>query len=270
MMSEQDLAEAPEGGAEPLEPSAQPDPAPSAEDRALQMGWTPKEQFKGDPAKWVDAETFVKRGDEFLPFLKANNKRQEREIAKLREAVSKAIEHSSKAEARAYERAKRDLEAELERATEAGDVAGVKAVTQEIVDLAKDIAKPTSTHPNGWTPDFAEAVEEWKEDNAWYGKDRVMTAFAHDVERELLDEGVPDKKRLKRIAKAVREEFPDKFTNPRRAMPAAAEAPGLGRAPAAKGYNDLPADARQFCDELVRDKITSREKYVADYFKDAK
>lgn len=31
------------------------------ETKAREMGWTPKEEFKGDPDKWVDAKDWVER-----------------------------------------------------------------------------------------------------------------------------------------------------------------------------------------------------------------
>ena len=36
------------------------------EAEARKHGWRPKEEFKGDPARWTDAETFVKRADEVM------------------------------------------------------------------------------------------------------------------------------------------------------------------------------------------------------------
>lgn len=271
-MSEPLEAEAPlDDAVEPQEPTVQADEAGSAEDRALTMGWTPKEQFKGDPAKWVDAETFVKRGEEFLPFLKANNKRQEREIAKLREAVDRSVQHISKADQRAYERARRDLEAELERAAEAGDTAGVKAVAKEIVDLEKEVVAKPEDQPVWETPAGKAALTEFRSGNPWFEKDRVMTAAAVEIAGELAEGGlIEPKAQLAEVSRRMRVEFAHKFTNPRRADPAAVEGAGAGRRTSAKGYSDLPADARQFCDELVRDKITSRDKYVAEYFKEAK
>src|SRR5258708_39582765 len=38
-------------------------------------GWVDKPDFKGDPAKWVDAKTFLERGQTFIPFLKAESGR---------------------------------------------------------------------------------------------------------------------------------------------------------------------------------------------------
>jgi hypothetical protein len=43
---------------------------------------------------------------------------------------------------------------------------------------------------------------------------------------------------------------------------------GAPRRTGAKGYSDLPSDARQMCDELCRDmpKLMTRDKFVKDYF----
>ena len=39
------------------------------EQEAITLGWVPQDQFKGDPAKWTDAETFVARGKEKVVLL---------------------------------------------------------------------------------------------------------------------------------------------------------------------------------------------------------
>lgn len=271
------LAEATTTPAGAPESAVQADAAPSWDDRALQMGWTPKEQFRGDPDKWVDAETFVRRGEEFLPFVKANNKRLERElekangqIAKLKGAVDNAVQHISRADQRAYERARRELEADLDRAAEAGDIASVRAINKDIVDLEKEVRAEAKPEHVAETPDGKAALSEFKVANPWFEKDRVMTAAAIEIGNELAAEGVLEPRiQLAEIAKRIRAEFPHKFTNPRREQAAAVEGASLGSKPRGKGYADLPADARQMCDELVRDKIITREKYVSEFFKEA-
>lgn len=81
----------------------------SAEAKALRMGWKPKEEFNGDTSKWVDAETFIKRGEEFLPFVQANNKALEaknreldKELKKLKRSMEEFSEYHSKTEAISY------------------------------------------------------------------------------------------------------------------------------------------------------------------------
>lgn len=249
---------------------AQQDASLSAEDRAMAMGWTPQTQFKGDPAKWVDAETFVKRGEEFLPFLKANNRRLEQahdravaKIAALEKAVQTSIQHISRADQRAYAKARADLDAELEQYAAAGNVEAVKAVTKDILDLQNE------TTAKADAPDVPPEMAAWQEANPWYGTDKALTAAARAIADDVFEEGYTGKAQLAEVDRRIRAEFPAKFakpTNPNRKLPGAVE--GVGTAPRRSGktYSDLPPEARAMCDSFVRDiKGFTKEKFVADY-----
>lgn len=268
--------DAPAGaGGEDKTTQTQADDAPSYEDRAMAMGWTPKTQFKGDPEKWVDAETFVKRGEEFLPFLKANNRRLEQaldkantKLAGLEKAVERSIEHISRADQRAYARARAELEAELEQAASNGDAASVKAITKDIVDLEKEVSgagKPEK----GADPEIPAEMQAWMDDNPWYGKDKALTAACQAIANDVFDEGYTGKAQLAEVDKRLRAEFPHKFTkpeNPNRRAAASVEGPGAA-VKAGKTYADLPPEAKQMCDEFCRDiKGFTREKFVKDYY----
>lgn len=253
----------------------QTEAAPDWEDRAMAMGWTPKSQFKGDPEKWVDAETFVKRGEEFLPFLKANNRRLEQalerangKIEQMEKGLKGAIQQLSKADQRAYARAKAELEAELEQFAQAGDAAGVKAVTQDIVALERETAgKADEALEQTGEPEY---FTEWKSENPWFGKDKAMTAAAQAFGEDAVAEGFTGKALVKEVDRRIREEFAHKFAkpeNPNRRQAAAVETQGAPAKSGGKTYADLPADAKRMCDELCRDiKGFTREKYVRDFF----
>lgn len=249
---------------------AQQDASLSAEDRAMAMGWTPKGQFKGDPEKWVDAETFVKRGEEFLPFLKANNRRLEQahdravaKIAALEKAVQTSIQHISRADQRAYAKARADLDVELEQYAAAGNVEAVKAVTKDILDLQNE------TTAKADVPDVPAEMAAWQEANPWYGTDKALTAAVRAIADDVFEEGYTGKAQLAEVDRRIRAEFPAKFakpTNPNRKLPGAVE--GVGTAPRRSGktYSDLPPEARAMCDSFVRDiRGFTREKFVADY-----
>lgn len=242
-------------------------PEISAEDRALTMGWTPKEQFKGDPSKWVDAETFVKRGEEFLPFLKANNRRLEqahersqKELAELKASLKEVRDYTSKAEERAYQRALKDLQAELDQAAAAGDVEGVRAVTDDIRKLEKEVSAPApkDNEPPAYLTD-------WKADNPWFESDRVLKAAAIEIAQELTEAGVTGKAQLDAVSKRIKAEFPTKFENPNRRQASAVEGAGSAPRRSGKGYTDLPSDAKAACDRWVKQGLMTREDYVKNY-----
>lgn len=146
------------------------------EAEARQHGWTPKEEFKGDPSRWVDATTFVERADQVMPLLKKQNEHLKREMEGLKKDIRRASEHFSKAEERAYNRALAELTAKQDAAAEVGDVAGVQAVRKEIADLKADI--PT-TQPADLALEAKEAEIDWREKNPWYDKGGLPTDYAN-------------------------------------------------------------------------------------------
>ncbi|MCR5876940.1 hypothetical protein [Phenylobacterium sp. J367] len=242
------------------------DQGPSVEDRALAMGWTPQGQFKGDPAKWVDAETFVKRGEEFLPFLKANNARLEKALDRTRADLAKLAEHHSKTAEREYQRALRDIEARIAEATAAGDAQGVMDAADELADLRADAkagAKPAEQGPN-------EEFKAWQAENEWYGTDRALSAAFDALCKDVLEEGYTKPKAgLKEATSRLKAAFPEKFAkpaNPNRQQAAAVEGGGAPARRGSKSRADLPADARSFMDRMVKQGLMTEAQYLKDFF----
>jgi hypothetical protein len=115
------------------------DPGMNVEVQARELGWSPKEEFKGDPERWIDAETFVKRGEELMPILKANNRKLLGEVMSLKEAVkasqdsiSALKEFNSKINIREAKETKKVLVEQLKEARSDGDVETELKLTKEI------------------------------------------------------------------------------------------------------------------------------------------
>lgn len=243
---------------------------PSIEDRARDMGWRPKEEFKGDESRWVDADTFVKKGEEILPIIKANAKKTEAErdalkveMAALKKDVADFRKYHTQTEKRAYERAIRDLEERQAEAVEANDLKSVRAITKEITDLSRDVRTDDSGDAYA-TPDHAKAVSSWKAENTWYGSDAAMTGAASAIATELEQQGVKGADQLVEVAKRIRAEFPHKFENERRKAPAAVEGSTTPRK-AGKTRADLPAEARTTMDRWVKQGLLTEKQFLADY-----
>lgn len=236
------------------------------EDKARKMGWTAKDEFKGDPAKWRDATEFVERGENMLPIVRATVKRQERELADLKKTVAEFAEYHNKTEARAYERALKELKTKQIQAVSAGDAEAFVQVDAEMAALHKEATeKPRITVPEpGVHPDYP----EWADRNKWIDTDPEMAAYAESYGEFIRKKGskVEGAAFLDLIAKAVKKEFPEKFTNPRRS-----EAPSVeGSTPpikkGGKSYADLPKEAKDACDRFVSKFGVKRDEYVKQYF----
>lgn len=251
------------GGGEAIEPTV--------EDRARDMGWRPKDEFKGDDTKWVDAETFVKRGEEILPILRATAKKDREaleaakaEIAEMKKTFSEFKRYHSATEQRALEKARKELEREMAEAVEAKDHQAVREIANEMASLSKDVRTDDDGNDMG-SPQMVAFKEEWERENPWINTDPDLKAYAFGICQDMAAKGVKPKDQLIEAAKKVRQAFPHKFENDRRKAPAAVE----GQTPprkAGKGRSDLPPEARQTMDRWVKQGLITEAQYLKDYF----
>lgn len=239
--------------------------APDIIEKATKMGWTSKEEFRGDPDKWRPADEFVERGENMLPIVRATVKRQEREIAELKQSMKQFAEFHNKTEQRAYEKALSDLKAQRADAIAAGDGETFAKVDDAIDGLKKDIeakGKQSQQDDSNEDPVF----DEWKSRNKWMD-DPKMEAFGEAAAQYLRKSGekATGSEFLDMVTKEVKAKFPEKFENPRRAAAASVE----GGAPAArkggKGYADMPAEARQACDRMAKNGYGDDPKKQAEF-----
>lgn len=242
------------------------------EAEARQHGWTPKEDFRGDAAKWVDAETFVKRADEVMPFLKKQNAGLKRELDDLKRQVKKASEFFTQAEERGYARAMDELQRKHDDAVETGDVAAARKVLKDMGDLQAEIATSkaalTEDKPEPASDPRAEFAA-WVEDNDWYVLDENKRTYA-DLQAQTM--GPAEKWEgghaawLAEIKARTDRKFAEKKPNP-------ANPSGNRAGPSARGgktFSDLPPAAKALADKWVKSGIIkSRDDYVKSYQWDA-
>ena len=228
------------------------------EGEARAHGWTPKDEFRGDPARWVDSETFAKRADEVMPFLKKQNAALKREMDDLKKTVKQASSHFEKSEERAYQRALSDLEAKHTEAVETGDTRAASAAVKEM----RALEQPAKAEPVN-EAQAKQELADWVENTGWYGADEQKTKYA-DLQADLMGPAPEypggQSKWLADLADKVERKF---------AAPKPAITNGGGR-PAARGnghsFNDLPAAAKQACDKFIKQGIIkTRDQYVASY-----
>ena len=251
------------------------------EARAKRMGWVPKEEFRGDPERWVDAEKFVDRGQEMMPILKENLSRMEKKfegaetkIGQLQDTLEKVVKLSKSASDRAYKRALRDLKGQQREAADKGDVVTFDAIENQLQELneSAEVApgekKEIKETGDGLHPDFT----PWHKVNIWYGQDKDLTAYANGVAQIVAADspGIDGKQFYDEITKRVKEVFPHKFENPNRKKADVVEGGGGGddvHAKKKKAYRDLPAEAKAACDQFVKDGLfKNAQGYVDEYF----
>jgi hypothetical protein len=235
---------------------------------ARELGWLPKEEFKGDPSRWTDAETFVKKGDEVMPLIKAQNKRLKREIDDLKKQFRQASAHFGAAEERAYTRALAELTAKQEAAVESGDLNAHRAVSKEIDALSKEM--PGKQANTASAEEARDAFDDWREANPWYDRANLASAAETDVNARLYADRMTEKHIEKTkdmppaeffayIGELVKDKYPLIGAKPQRAKPPSDVAgttstrpPGRG-----KGWADMEPEARRIGERLAEKWVKS-------------
>lgn len=248
----------------------------SVEARARTMGWVPKDEFRGDPAKWTDAESFLRRGETMLPIVLERNRVMQRRIERLekenrdRDASTKELlEYSRKSEERAYGRARKELEGRMEVAVGQADTASYTAARAELEQLDKERpAAPQVSAPAAPQPD--PTVQQWVADNPWFKNDREMADDADMIFNKLARDQptMSTSERLAETKRKIMRLHPEKFENQRRVAPAAVAAASPGRAlrKTGRSFADLPAEAKVACNRLVKTiQGYTQDDYVRDY-----
>lgn len=235
---------------------------------AKRQGWVPQEDYNGPEDKWVDADTFVKKGKEINALLRKDNEFLKREVSEMKSTMMEFKKFHADTEKRAYERAMLDLREQKKEAIAAGDGEKVLQVDDAIDELktARKEEKIAAPAPNQIDPSFI----EWQEDNRWFGKDTELTAEANLISEVVRRQNptLIGSEFLEEVTKRVKRMYPEKFTNANRSKPNPVE--GSTAKPAAsrggKSFNDLPPEAKQACQKFEKQGLVTRDQYLKEYF----
>jgi len=233
------------------------------EEKAISMGWRPKEQFEGDEEEFIDAKEFVRRQPLF--------DRIENQGKKLKD-VTKALEalktHYTRVEEAAVQKAINQLKAQRKSALADGDGDSFELLDDEIKKAEQQLQTIEQVKNN---PIVEETVvhPEWQafqSRNPWYNSTGYMRKFADEIGADLASKGVAPTDVLKEVEKAVRKEFPHKFTNPNKEQaPVVEQSRGAGNKTGGKNDDSiLTEQERKVMNDLVRSGLLTKEKYIAD------
>lgn len=245
---------------------------------ARESGWRPKEEFRGDPEKWVEADVWVSRGENFLPIIKADRDRARAEVQELRtrtkemqdlltasqEAIEALKAHQTEATKRQVKAAEAALKARLREAREAGNLDEELAIQDELTDLrqAREAAPAPAPAPKPSAAPAAPvedpATAAWISANSWFTSNARKRGYAMGVADEIRND--PEKKGL--VGKAFFEELDRRLADDPVINPPAPNKFADGKpagSPSTSGasgrkltYADLPADAKAACDSQAK------------------
>jgi hypothetical protein len=216
---------------------------------ATDLGWTPKDQWAGDPEKWKPAEQFIRDGRDI-------QQTTSRELRSLREqmerigGVTEAIVQDKLAERDA------EWQRKMTQAVDDGD-------TETALKLADQRPKAKANGGPGADPQVA----EWVDKNAWYNTDPLAQARATELSDRLAHLPVPEQ--LKQVERAIRKEFPEHFPAPTKQPPATQTGGSRNPNPSnrVKGFAQMPDDARTLALDYEERLGVKKEDFAQSYWR---
>jgi hypothetical protein len=250
------------------------------ETKAKEMGWSPKDDFRGNPDQWIDAETYVQRGETLMPLIKASNRRLTEELSTVKQELTKAKEQltasqesidalkefNSAANRKAMKEAVSQTKAALIQAKRQGEseveielaeqLHKEQEALQEAEEESSKKGNQPEKRPNGADggEDFTKSAEwrQWTEDNPWFGKDKRRTALSMGIADELRLDPETSGLKGKAFLDKVTEEVEKIFSPGAPSSKVESGGRGSGGGTSGQSYSDLPADAKEACESQAR------------------
>ncbi|RAK52125.1 hypothetical protein [Phenylobacterium deserti] len=243
-----------EGAVTPPESAQTPS---EVEELAREMGWAPKDHWRGDPEQWKDAKTFLKTTVEI-------NRTLSKDVRGLKDTVDRLSRTSARIAERAIAEERAALEQQFRDAVAAGDEEGAYEASQAL-------QRATSVEPAD------DPLADFKTRNSWFGADEEATAYAASLGE--IHKGKPIDEQCRLIEAAVRKRFPEHFASaepkpeprpqPRAPLVSAPQTRSARPTPKEKGVADLPPEARKAGEDFVRrGRIGSLADYAKIYFEE--
>jgi hypothetical protein len=143
------------------------------EQRAMEKGWRPQNEWTGNEDDFRSAKEYLDRGSFFE---KINN--QKKELDELKAFQIEAREHLRKLR-ESQERDRLDkFNNQKREALEENDIEGVMRADTNIRTIEQEIANITKPPTQQYTSGEDQMFDEWKDDNPWYDSDNELRVLA--------------------------------------------------------------------------------------------
>jgi hypothetical protein len=205
----------------------------AAEARATRMGWTPFDQYRGDPSKWRPASEWLARADEMLPIAQAMNHSLERKLIQ-RDSVIDSLKRSvdeqkavledmrrlgQQAEKRGYDKAAADIEKAKRTAVAEGNTELYDQLVEQEEALEEAHADaPAAPAAEPAAPKLSPATQAFVDANKWFGPDQFLTRKMVDRHIDVIQEGeiVDEAEQYDEALARLKADYPERFGAPAR------------------------------------------------------
>jgi len=190
-----------------------------AEQRAMQMGWQPKDKWDGDPDDWTSAKRFIQTGEviQANKVLHSKVDRMQNEFENRIQNLQTLHENKIKLEMEA-------LKAKRDQAANDADIDTYNAVNKEIDNIEQTVQKPEISAPQNAQPDLMQkivetpVVQQFVDENPWIREQGAKGVFGQKIFTDWIQSNMNNPNAvledgLKAVQEAVTKEFPQHNPN---------------------------------------------------------
>lgn len=257
---------------------------PEIERQAREIGWKPESEWKGEPPRggFVSAEEYLRRGEEVVPFIRAENRRLKEQLQQMQGEGRTSAE-----QIRMLNASVQSLKQAMDEGAAANDVARRAELVEELKDAIKEddadrqaeileqLNKPPEVKKTSAAPVQQPGVDQrlnseiagfMAENASWYGPDEDRTVLMDGICARMRQQG--DTRVGREFLEAAKAKVEEKLNGARSSKVGSSSRTTAGSTGTAGGgrYSDLPADARAQCDKDAPSKFPSRRyKDIGEY-----
>ena len=230
------------------------------EQKAMAKGWKPLDQWKGDPAEFIDPEQFLKNHTWVKQI-----KKQNEQLTQQAKAIEYLVEQNKRTEALTRQKVLEELQQAQQQAASVGDTAAVSAYTDKIIEARVGLDRLAESEVLA-----KQAVDKFLETNGtWFHSDPHLREFAinHDAMIKRAFPEMSSAERLRKVEQDVKTFFAHKFVP--ETKPIAAVEASTPRVTKTREYtiSELPKADQTLARYLKATLSTFNEQeYVKDYF----
>lgn len=238
---------------------------------ASDLGWKPKDRFQGDDETYVDAATYIRRGEDIKESMRQHLKDNRQKMTAMERGIQDLKTHNERVFKVQLEKQRKeieDLRSKKREAIEEGDADKVDQIEGEMLRRYNSMEEAdTPQSAPELNQEEVSAFDGWRKTNDWYGVkgsggDNDMTLYADRMANTPEYANLPYERKLKVVTELVKKAFPDKF----RKAPSSNAVEGARTTTTKRTFTtrDLSGDQRAVMKNFVNRGIMTEKQYIAD------
>ena len=235
------------------------------------MGWRGKEDFQGDDDTYVDAATYIRKGEDIKASMRQHLKDNKRKMTDLERGIDDLKVHNERVFKTTLDKQQKEI-TELKNAKreaiEEGDAERVEEIEEEMLEKFDNMEPPPRQRRPAPDPQETQMFESWLDQNHWYGPknggDRGMTEYADNMANLPEYANLPYVQKLTKVTELVRKQFSNRFKGQQPLVNNSVEGARTSGGKRQFSERDLSGDQKSIMNNFVSRGIMTKKQYIKD------